>query len=106
MAGASKKKGKKRKKRDQKDDGSRFNALIGAAAGVLIATIGLISAIVVADITEPDTVPAVSFDCTDERQQALDIYQQHPQINVPYVGELEAACQINEVIDAVKQLQP
>ena len=80
-------------------------AKIAAVGGIAVAVIGLTGVLGAAwmaqnQASSTSTQPTNEqvIDCTDERQQAIDLWRLHPEITIPYQGAGEQACQLNEVI--------
>ena len=84
------------KKQRRKQRQENFKAIL--VAGVA-AAIGIIPQIYDTNVkaAEPDK-PTVSYSCPAERQKAVEFHKAYPQIDQEYKGEIEAQCQLNEVI--------
>lgn len=70
-------------------------------AGIIVAIIGAtsgIGSVTIQSVVEALSAPSQEFDCTDERKEAIEIWEKN-QITIPYSGELEEACQLNEVVE-------
>jgi hypothetical protein len=94
-------KGKKKNKKKKKLAPS-FLDRTSAIAAIVIPSLAVIFTGVGIFVSHEDKVadkqPASSFSCPIERQRAMDYHKANPNSHVPYNGQIEDQCQLNEVV--------